>query len=257
MRPPADLSDAELNELDDLLAAIPAPLQPLDLVMLDGYLCGVIAQPEIIPPERWLPPLFDHRIGEVGEDGSIDPGCVLGPDTPGWHAARHERLVALVLRHHAALEHNLRVNGRFHPVVTVPEDDQGQLLVGQAAIEPTLAPWSAGFSHALVQFPALEDLPIPEINDLLECVFRHLPPVDEADEEVLRALAVDRPQRHLDDAVEDLIADVVALADLAREARLKVETVRHAQPKPGRNEPCPCGSGKKFKHCHGRGDAAA
>ncbi|MEM9850600.1 MAG: SEC-C metal-binding domain-containing protein, partial [Pseudomonadota bacterium] len=21
--------------------------------------------------------------------------------------------------------------------------------------------------------------------------------------------------------------------------------------KPGRNEPCPCGSGKKFKHCHG------
>ncbi|MCR5856483.1 SEC-C domain-containing protein [Mesorhizobium sp. J428] len=20
---------------------------------------------------------------------------------------------------------------------------------------------------------------------------------------------------------------------------------------PGRNEPCPCGSGKKFKHCHG------
>jgi preprotein translocase subunit SecA len=20
----------------------------------------------------------------------------------------------------------------------------------------------------------------------------------------------------------------------------------------GRNEPCPCGSGKKFKHCHGR-----
>jgi preprotein translocase subunit SecA len=21
---------------------------------------------------------------------------------------------------------------------------------------------------------------------------------------------------------------------------------------PGRNEPCPCGSGKKFKHCHGK-----
>ena len=23
-------------------------------------------------------------------------------------------------------------------------------------------------------------------------------------------------------------------------------------PKIGRNDPCPCGSGKKFKHCHGR-----
>ncbi|MFP4239466.1 MAG: SEC-C metal-binding domain-containing protein, partial [Rhodosalinus sp.] len=21
---------------------------------------------------------------------------------------------------------------------------------------------------------------------------------------------------------------------------------------PGRNDPCPCGSGKKFKHCHGK-----
>ena len=28
--------------------------------------------------------------------------------------------------------------------------------------------------------------------------------------------------------------------------------VRRAQPKVGRNDPCPCGSGKKYKHCHGR-----
>ena len=27
----------------------------------------------------------------------------------------------------------------------------------------------------------------------------------------------------------------------------------HAQPKVGRNDPCPCGSGKKYKNCHGRG----
>jgi preprotein translocase subunit SecA len=25
-----------------------------------------------------------------------------------------------------------------------------------------------------------------------------------------------------------------------------------AEPKVGRNEPCPCGSGKKYKHCHGQ-----
>jgi len=28
-------------------------------------------------------------------------------------------------------------------------------------------------------------------------------------------------------------------------------TVRYDQPKVGRNEACPCGSGKKFKHCCG------
>jgi hypothetical protein len=27
------------------------------------------------------------------------------------------------------------------------------------------------------------------------------------------------------------------------------------EPKIGRNEPCPCGSGKKYKNCHGRGGA--
>ncbi|MCP4593601.1 MAG: hypothetical protein GY842_22930 [bacterium] len=32
----------------------------------------------------------------------------------------------------------------------------------------------------------------------------------------------------------------------------KVETIRREQPKTGRNSPCPCGSGKKFKNCCGR-----
>ena len=29
-------------------------------------------------------------------------------------------------------------------------------------------------------------------------------------------------------------------------------TIVRSEPKVGRNEPCPCGSGKKYKHCHGR-----
>ncbi len=32
----------------------------------------------------------------------------------------------------------------------------------------------------------------------------------------------------------------------------KVQTVKRDQPKVGRNDPCPCGSGKKYKHCHGK-----
>ena len=32
-----------------------------------------------------------------------------------------------------------------------------------------------------------------------------------------------------------------------------VETFRHAEPPPGRNDPCPCGSAKKYKKCCGRG----
>ena len=41
-------------------------------------------------------------------------------------------------------------------------------------------------------------------------------------------------------------------AGAARQSAPAAETFRRDQPKVGRNEPCPCGSGKKYKHCHGR-----
>ena len=41
-------------------------------------------------------------------------------------------------------------------------------------------------------------------------------------------------------------------AAAAGEEAGKVKTITRDQPKVGRNEPCPCGSGKKYKHCHGR-----
>jgi SEC-C motif-containing protein len=30
-------------------------------------------------------------------------------------------------------------------------------------------------------------------------------------------------------------------------------TIVREEPKVGRNDPCPCGSGKKYKHCCGKG----
>ena len=39
---------------------------------------------------------------------------------------------------------------------------------------------------------------------------------------------------------------------MAAASRPDHATVVRSQPKVGRNDPCPCGSGKKYKHCHGR-----
>jgi preprotein translocase subunit SecA len=36
-----------------------------------------------------------------------------------------------------------------------------------------------------------------------------------------------------------------------REAQPQQQQVRRSYPKVGRNDPCPCGSGKKYKYCHG------
>ncbi len=41
------------------------------------------------------------------------------------------------------------------------------------------------------------------------------------------------------------------IAEIAKKYK-QSKTVRRAEPKVGRNDPCPCGSGKKYKHCCGR-----
>jgi preprotein translocase subunit SecA len=55
-------------------------------------------------------------------------------------------------------------------------------------------------------------------------------------------------------------AEPVAAPDLARQAPREsrggegvAHTVRRTAPKVGRNDPCPCGSGKKYKKCCGLG----
>jgi preprotein translocase subunit SecA len=43
-----------------------------------------------------------------------------------------------------------------------------------------------------------------------------------------------------------------AAAEGVSRQRSKPETFKRTERKVGRNDLCPCGSGKKFKHCHGR-----
>jgi preprotein translocase subunit SecA len=47
-------------------------------------------------------------------------------------------------------------------------------------------------------------------------------------------------------------ADGVSENGDGSELKLDLAPVRREVPKVGRNEPCPCGSGKKFKNCCGR-----
>ena len=48
------------------------------------------------------------------------------------------------------------------------------------------------------------------------------------------------------------IARKAAAAAAGRRPETVVETVKREEPKVGRNDPCPCGSGKKYKQCHGK-----
>ncbi len=69
-------------------------------------------------------------------------------------------------------------------------------------------------------------------------------------------------RRHRQVAHRELKAEASALQGERREAQHSPTagpptTVRRSTPKVGRNDPCPCGSGKKYKKCHGAVDSTA
>ena len=236
-----DLGEAELDELDALLAATPAPLQPLDVGMLDGYLCGVLVQPVLIEPAAWLAPIFDS-------DGAPLPEAL----PPGWQ----ERTSALILRHHGALNRRLVEDGGFEPIVF--ELDPAAAAEAQTASGPDaraafapLWPWVGGFEYALTCFAPLLDGADDATGELLDRLWRYLPPEDGEDLRLIARLDQTHPVATLDAAIDDLVLSVGELFDLTHDARYRVETLRRELPKVGRNQPCPCGSGRKFKQCHG------
>ncbi len=62
-------------------------------------------------------------------------------------------------------------------------------------------------------------------------------------------------QRHMPANMEFVHPDLQQPEELEQEAETPAEVtrpIRRDTPKVGRNEPCPCGSGKKYKHCHGK-----
>jgi len=242
MTAPNDLTDAEIHEIDELLALVPEPYETLDAVILDGYLCGVLVQPVILTPEQWLPPIF-------GTEGIPEPG-------PKWSEKQHNRLLTLIQRRHDELLRGILEDGWFDPLVPLVEDEDGKPLTGKDAFEG-LGYWVAGFEWALANFPQLEEAGLSGVPDLLDSLWRHLPDQDEVQQQMTKALDDEHPLKNMDAAIEALVFDVVDLVTIGIAERHKVTTVVRDQPKVGRNDPCPCGSGKKYKQCCMRKDNAA
>jgi uncharacterized protein len=243
--PTTDLSEAEFRELDDLLAAAPEPLAAMDTVMLDGYLCGMIVQPERIAAERWLPWVLDAQGRAFASD-------------PAW--SEYPRARALMLRRHAALMRAIEgEQGWFDPFILEfdaddesSEEAEDDALAALNPISRPLAPWVAGFHFACTTFDGLIEQDEPAIATTLARLWRHLPIEEESERELVALMDRELPLASLDEAMADLVIAVAELAELTRDARYRVETVRRDAPKVGRNDPCPCGSGRKFKACHGR-----
>ena len=83
--------------------------------------------------------------------------------------------------------------------------------------------------------------------------------VEQAEQEAARALQMQNVQyEHTSYSAapsEDSLAEEPLSLAANRSRAVAQEhpgTLRHTAPKVGRNDPCPCGSGKKYKQCHGQ-----
>jgi uncharacterized protein len=187
---PASLTDAERDALERLLDALPAPLEPLDLCALDGFLVGVLLQPQRVPQARWLAHVHD-----------LDAR----PAPPGLDLTRAH---ALVRRRHAELDRAIEGRRWFDPWVF--ELDGG--TPGEAVL-----PWVAGFAAAQDHFPGLMARAEGAALEPLAVLYAHFDPDDLEDaDELLALIDTLEPPATLAEAVEDLVRCTLLLADVTR-----------------------------------------
>lgn len=187
----APLTEREIDELQAILDRVPAPLEPLDVSMLDGFLCGLLVQPKRFPEERWLPHITDA-------DGR--------PLPPKFDATR---LHALVKRRHAELSDAISQRQWFDPWVFELDGDDVEY--------EAVYPWVAGFATAMEFFPDLMQRDAEQLTEPLALLYRHLDPDDLEDaDELLEEIESIEPPETLDEAVEDLVRAILLLADVGR-----------------------------------------
>jgi len=203
-RPPAvqPLAETDIEQLQALLDTVAPPLEPLDVSMLDGFLCGVLVQPQRVPEPRWLPHVTDA-------DGRPLPA---GFDATALHG--------LARRRHAELDQAIARRKWFDPWVFELDDDDAAAAPDDDAAPPAVDavyPWVAGFATAMELFPALMRLDAAALTEPLALLYRHLDPDDLEDADaLLEEIDSLEPPADLAEAVEGLVRATLLLADIGR-----------------------------------------
>lgn len=248
-----DSTEAEIAAFDDVCQRLAGFNPGLSAEYIDGWLCALAAGPRLPPTEVWV----EKLLGDAFSRAFGDP-----PEVARALAALQGRLAVLCaqLDPAALLDHPEQL--RLAPLVDEWSDEDRERIAVAAKASDTPAPlplsgafWASGVIAAM---QAHGDIWVEPADEDTATVFRTL--VDQ-----INFLEV--PQGHPD--IErhaqlywpeglperDRLIDEALFA--VQELRLfwvdhapRPET-RRVAPTPGRNDPCPCGSGKKYKKCHG------
>ena len=227
----APLSDEELDALDGFLLDQDTE-EGMTLDMLDGFLHALALGPETVQPSRWLPKVWGQG------DGAMLPPAV------DLDEANH--LLGLVMRHFNSIVLGLeQVPPALYPLWPITHFDAGEFEDAET--------WAYGFTEAVKLSPSAWQ-PLfdhPEGRQWYRPI--HLLGADEVSPEEEALTRTPAQRAALSAQIEGSLLQMHAFWLPLRQvvAERGRARARRLSPKVGRNEPCPCGSGKKFKKCCG------
>lgn len=249
-----DNNAAEMRAFEATCRQLQGFDERLNAEFIDGYLCGLAAGPRPLPVGDWLPVLAGDTFERVFAD-------------PVGHAQALSALQARLSVLRAQLDPEALADNpdrmRLNPWLSEWTDEErarvlaeagGELDPHEAALLHTGAVWATGFFEAFEMLPQLWQLPPEEepqqlFADALDQI--RLLFLPEGDDE-WKELVAD----HYPDGLpprDELVAEACMAAQDLRLLWVDFApkpATRRVEATPGRNDPCPCGSGKKFKRCH-------
>jgi uncharacterized protein len=223
---PQPLTDAEFDRLAEVLKRF-GDKRSMNLEQLDGFFTALICGPNIVPPSDYLP--------EILGDGMINEGVFSAQPML-------EEFISLVTRHWNVISHTLRSGDAFMPLLL--EDEHGVSHAND---------WARGFMCGM-ELRREDWTPLLDDEDhggslipILALAHEHDP--DPAMRPYKEPISAELREKLIVGAA----AGVMAIHQYFEAQRLMPGgdslAYRRVAPKVGRNDPCPCGSGKKFKHC--------
>ena len=245
----AALTDAEIDAFADLVDDLAERTEAgLSLDHIDGFITALICGPRLILPSEYFPVLF----GDQGMAIFADADEALR-FTNLFNRRWNEVVRAL----------NAPIDSLDDPAALVPliMDWEGLLddvspderaRIEAAGVPPFGSVWAAGFLQVVDEWADDWDLPPDSkdeafVDEMLEPLFVLITPHDELTPE---ELATSR-----DEYVAMAIWSAYELRDFWRDrGSVGSRTPVRKAATPGRNDACPCGSGKKFKQCCGAAD---
>jgi uncharacterized protein len=209
-----------LNRIDESIDTFGMDEGIFDISTLDGFFTAMVSGPEMIPPSTWLP-------------------LVWGDFEPEWESEQSfAEIFTLMLRHmNGIVETLMEFPNEFEPIFLVRHiDDKTYTIVDE---------WCEGYYLGFSLCHEQWITPDTKIPSLLSPIF--------AFTQVTDWVGHDLPMEEMQRAHQEIATNVREIHAYWLKQRgdspSLEQSFKRSEPKVGRNDPCPCGSGKKFKKC--------